>query len=900
MSVDGEDGRDRTGRGVVDVSSGDERVREEVSHHLAELQARLEAEGMSADEARAEARRRFGDPRRVARATLAARREAAAGETGSGRSAKAGAKGWSVLFEGLRFDLVQAFRSLRRTPMFVGAVVITLSLALGASIATFGVVWDVLLRPLDLREPDSLVMLLERMPETSVEAMPTSTATFQDWRRELTTIRDLVGWQLLTRTHEDPERPEELITAQVSGDLFEVLGIRPALGRNLSRDDEVEGAPATAIMISHDLWMGRFGGDPGIIGDEIPVDGVDREIVGVTPPRLEVIGSMAQLFEPSPLIPPDPTNRGNRVVHAVGRLAPGASVPAATAEVAAVTERIAEIYPTSARGWSARAKPLAEQLLGDVRSRLNVASIAVGLLLLVAAVNVANLLLVRATDRRREMAVRVALGAGRRRLVRMTLVESLVLSLLGGAGGLALAAGLQRWIVATQGDAFPRALGSGVPPVMLAFAVGLAALVGLTIGVFPAVRGAESAVAGLGRGTAGDRGTSVAGRTRRALVVVQVGVTVVLLVGAGLLVRTVLAIGSVDIGFEPEGVVAARVALDARRYPEGDAQQVYYQELLRRARAVPGAEAAGLTSALPMDPVATNFDLPTRTDPAVGWGEAPQVDFRIVSPGYMEAIGFRLVEGRFFDERDRDGPLAAIVNRSAAEALWPGERALGKRVQNIWRQDGFNEVVGVVEDTRFYGPMEEPRTELFMPLGPVGFGFMTIALKGQGSPAELQSRLDEVFVELDPLLPAQDVFAVETLVEAAASTERFYALLLSGFALVALGLAAAGVYGVLAYAVRLRTREMGVRLALGATRTEVTGMVLRRGLAPAGVGVALGMAASIPSTRLVAGMLFGVEPVDPVTLGGVAVLIVVVAGMACLWPALRASRLDPATVLQDE
>lgn len=898
MSVDGKEGRGRRTPPEDDRPAG-RRVREEVSHHLAELQAWLEAEGMSAEEARAEARRRVGDPGRIERDTRAARRSVASDGARRGRRWPGGSvgRGW---LEGLRLDVLQAFRSLRRTPTFAVVVVLTLSLALGASIATFGVVWDVLLRPLDLRDPDSLVMLLEHMPETGVGDMPTSAGTFQDWRRELTTVRDLIGWQWDSRTWEHPERPEELLAVQVSGDLFEVLGIRPAMGRTLRRNDEVEGAPATSVMISYDLWSRRFGGDPGVVGREIPVDGVGREIVGVTPPRLDVIGSQAQIFEPSPLVPENPTNRGNRIVHAVGRLAPGASVEAASAEVAALTEQIAATHPTSARGWSAEAEPLTEHLLGAVGPRLNVASIAVGLLLLVAAVNVANLLLVRSTDRRREMAVRAALGAGRHRLVRMSLVESLLLGLLGGAGGLAVAAGLQRWLASTQGDAFPRALEAGVPPPALAFAAGLATLVGLAIGVFPAVRSAESAVAELTRGTADEPGGGVASRPRHAMVVVQVGVTVVLLVGAGLLVRTVLAIGGVDVGFDPEGVVAARVVADARRHPRGEEQQVYYEELLRQVRAIPGAEAAGLTSALPMDPIAANFDLPTRADPATEWDAARQVDFRIVGPGYMEALGFRLVEGRFFDDRDRDGPPTAIVNRSAAEALWPGQSAVGEGVQNVWRQDGFSEVVGVVEDTRFYGPMEAPRSELFMPFGQVGFDFMTVVLKARGDPATLQEQLERAFVEVDPLLPPQDLFAVETLVEAAASTERFYALLLSGFALGALGLAAAGVYGVLAYTVRLRTREMGVRLALGASRAEVTAMVVRRGLGLAAIGVVLGLAASVPSTRLVAGMLFGVEPLDPVTLGGVAMLLVTVAAGACLWPALRASRLDPARVLRDE
>jgi putative ABC transport system permease protein len=376
--------------------------------------------------------------------------------------------------------------------------------------------------------------------------------------------------------------------------------------------------------------------------------------------------------------------------------------------------------------------------------------------------------------------------------------------------------------------------------------------------------------------------------------------TTLLLIGAGLLVRTVAAIRHVDIGFRAETATAARVSVDPRRYPSGEAQRAYYDVVLERVRAIPGVEAAGLTSALPMDPVAANFDLPTRADESVQWGDAPQADFRIVSPGLMEALGFRLVEGRFFEDQDRGGALVAVVNRSLAQAFWPGESALGKRIQNVWRQDGFSEVVGVVEDTRFYGPMQPSRTELFVPIYQAGWGFMTVVASGTGDPSDVRARLERVLVEVDPLTPPQEVFPVETLVAATMATERFFSLLLSGFAVLATILAATGVYGVVAYSVRLRWREMGVRLALGASRSEVTRTVLVGGLMFALVGVGLGLAAAVPSARLVSGMLFGVEPLDPLTLGSVALLMISVATVAGLSPALRAARLDPATVLRDE
>lgn len=855
------------------------RIRDEVTHHLDELRAHLEARGWDPEEARAEALRRFGDPDRIERAT---------------RSAAAPAGG---LPAGVRGDLRQALRSLRRAPAFTGAVVVTLALALGATITVFGVVWDVLVRPLDVPSPESLVVLREVQVEQGIADQPTSAGTWQDWRRDLSSVAVVGGWEWGSRTWEDPERPEELLSVEITGSAVDLLGVRPVVGRALGSDDEVVGGPATAVMISHDLWQRRFGGDPGVVGRTMPVDGVGREVVGVLPPRLEILGADADLLVPSSLVVADPTNRGVRTVTALARLAPGATVGDVANEVARITEGIAETYPTSARGWSATAVALGEWVLGDVRARLLLALAAVSLLWVVAAVNVANLFAVRAADGRREMAVRAALGAGRRALVRLRLVESGMLTLVGGVGALGFAAAVRRWIGGLDGTVLPRSLEGGVPPATLVFAVVAVAVTVLAVGVAPAVRGADAAVGGVARGTAGG---GPALRGRHALVIVQLATTVVLLVGAGLLVRTARAVAAVDLGFEPDGLVAARISLSGQRYPDTGAETAYFDRVLERVRALPGITGAGITSALPMDPVAANFDLPTRADPATGWGAAPQADFRMVDESVMQTMGYRLVEGRLIEPTDRGGPMVAVVNSSLARLLWPDEPAVGRQVQSVWRQDAFAEVVGVVEDTRFYGPREAARPELFFPKFHVGWGLMTVVARTRGDPEALMASLEAILVETDPLLPPQGVFAVDELVADATAAERLYAILLGAFAGVALVLAAAGVYGVVAYTVRIRSREMGVRLALGATREAVMGGVLGSAAVLALTGVALGLLVAVPATGAVSELLYGVDPVDPATMAAVAATLVTVAVTACLRPALRAGRLDPVAILRDD
>ena len=647
------------------------RIHEEIEHHLEQLAARLESEGFTPQQARAEALRRFGDPVRFARRTRAA-----------------GTRPLLRASGGVGGELVQVLRGLRRTPAFTASAVLTLTLALGATVSVFGVFWNVLVRPLDFRDADELVALLERMPETGIEGSPVSEGTFHDWRRELTTVRSVVAYEWDSSTLEDPEQAEHLATVEVSGDFFEALGIQPLLGRVFNRADEPPDGPPSVVILSYDFWQRRFGGDPGVIGRRLPIDGTQREVVGVLPRRVDVVTSKwAEVYNPNPYTMMDPTNRGSRTLNVIARLAPGATVADASAEVEALASGIARTYPTSARGWSAEARSLRDHVVGGARGPIRVAMAGVILLLLIAAVNVANLLQVRSSDRSREMAVRAAVGAGRTRLVRLGLVEAGALGVAGGTGGLALAWLLTRWLVAAEPGVLPRPMGAQLPFAVVGFGVLLITALTLAVGWAAALRGADDGLAALGRGS-GIGGAPRRGRSG-ALLVAQLALTVVLLVGAGLLVRTVAALSAVDVGYDPERVIAARVSLDSRRFPARDQQRVYFEELTERVRRIPGVESAGITSSLPMDPVAANFDLPTLSDEMEGmdWSQAAQVDFRMIGPGLMEALGFTLARGRTFTDADRAGaPLVAVVNRSLAERFWPSQDPIGRRVQSVWRQ----------------------------------------------------------------------------------------------------------------------------------------------------------------------------------------------------------------------
>lgn len=869
-----------------------DRIDEELENHLELLVEHLERRGMERSEAEREAERRFGKAKRYREEC---RRIAAPGgrtRTGEGIMAQLGQ------------DLSYAVRGLFRAPAVTLIIVLTLALGIGMNTAIFSVITGVLLRPLGVSDPETLVFVRDASPALGVEPTTTSIPALLRWREETEAFSALEGFWWQSFTLEDPADPAVLTGVGVTEGYFRTVGLRPFLGRLFTDDDATPGQPYGVVAVSHRLWLDRFGGDPAAIGRTIVIDGAAREIVGVMPPRYVAPGPTADLLFPyEPAMPENP-NYGVRFVEAVGRLAPGASVARAEQETQAVYERIALQHPQMAQSWTAAVVPFRDHIVGGVRRPLVIAFGAVGVLLLVACANVANLLLARATARSGEMAVRTALGATRWRIVRQLVTESAVLGVLGGAAGVAVAYGAHRVLLGLEPGLLPRTGEIRLDLPVLLFALGLSLATGVAFGLAPAVQGSVANLASVikeGSGRGMTRGSQQA--LRKLLVTGQVGLTLLLLTGAGLLVRTFLELRSVDPGFDPEGVVAARVFLDGRRYPDQDARRAYNQQLLDRVRRLPGVTEAGLTSSLPMDPVATNYDLPYRTEDTAGQedGEIPQADLRMVSPGYFETIRARLLAGRLLDDRDHaDAPLVMMVNRTMAERAWPGGSPVGRRVETVQFGWKWYEVVGVVDDTRYYGLGSESRPEMYIVVDQVPFGSMTVVARTAGSTAPLLEALRRAVLEVDPIQPPQDVLAVAELVAADVAAERFYATLLGIFAAVALALAAAGLYGLLSYWVGLRRRELGVRIAMGATRPKILRLVLSSGMMVVALGILAGLAAAFATTRLLASMLFGVQPLDPLTFAGMAGLLALVAALACLLPAWRASRMDPVEVLKEE
>lgn len=813
----------------------------------------------------------------------------------------------SILIHHGRFDMIghdlrYALRRLLRSPGFSSVAVATLALGIGANVAIFSVVDAVVLAPLPYEEPEELVALWEWNVPRDDRQNVVNPGNFNAWREQSRSFRGMAAVFPNRLVVTGAGAPAEVDAGITTGNFFRVLGLEPALGRSYTLGDLEEGD--RPVVVSHRFWQERLGGDPAALGRTLTFNGQTGVVVGILPPVFVAPAPEADVFSPMDIssITPDQTGRSGRVV---ARLADGVGLGAARREMRALAERLQEDYPAVNSGWSVSVIPLREDTVGAFRPALTVLLGSVGLLLLVACGNVANLLLARGAGRRREMAVRTSLGAGPGRLARQLLTESGVLAFLGAAGGVALAHLGTRYGTRALGRSFPlpRITEASVDGRVLLFAVGAAVVTGLVFGLAPVfqTRGLEPGQAladGGRRGHAGGAG----GRTRGALVVAEVALSLVLLVGAGLLLRSFGELVSVDPGIEPRGVLTARVNLAGPAYGDPQARVRFHQELQRRLRALPGVRAVGMNVFLPLDGPGSATDYYPLDRPEPPPGEKPVALIRMVQGDYFRAMGISLLQGRALRGADRaEDRKVAVVNRSLAREAWPDENPVGKRLAYNWGAWEEVEVVGVVEDVRARGLQGPGGPGVYVPYAQNAvFRFAGLAVRTSGDPGSLARGLEEAVAELDPGVPVTEVRSMDQVVSASVARPRLTAVLMGTFAALAVVLAGVGLYGVLSYTVSRRVGEVGIRMALGARARDVLGLVVRQGMTLALAGAVLGLAGAWAAARLVESLLFQVAPTDPATFAGVTGFVLLVAVAACAIPAWRAARVDPAEALRSE
>ncbi|MFY9608133.1 MAG: ABC transporter permease [Blastocatellia bacterium] len=798
-------------------------------------------------------------------------------------------------------DLRYALRMLLKKPSFTAIVVLALAIGIGANTAIFSVVNAIVLRPLPYKHFQRISMIWMNNPKLGVAQDWHSYPNYMDYKEQNQVFEDMAAFNDRSFNLTGAGDPVRAVGVWTTASMFSVLGVEPALGRAFTEDEEEPGKDQV-VVLSNRLWQRSFGGDPGIIGQPISLNGVNRTVVGVMPASFAFPEKRTELWIPVALTPQRKQARNSISFKAVGRLKPGVTMEQASADMGAIAKRLDDQYFQSDYGINLVL--LHDQETGKVRPALLILLGAVAFVLLIACANVANLLLARAAMREKEVAIRLALGAGRSRIVRQLLTESALLAVAGGGVGLLLAVGGLNALVALGPADIPRLDQTGIDLRVLGFTLAVSLLTGLIFGLVPALQASKpdlnDSLKEGGRGSAGGiRGM----RVRNLLVVSEIALSLVLLVGAGLLIRSFMRLQQFDLGFNPDNLTTMRIQLPGSKYRDGKQVATFYQQLLQRLEAVPGVQSAGAISSvfLTDTPNSTNFTIEGRPVPT--GAEAIEVPLDSVSPSYFRVMGIPLLAGREFDDRDvQDSTPVVIINQTFANRFFSGEDPIGKRFvyggpgpDNPWIT-----IVGIVGDMRRTGFDRPVRPETFLPEAQNPSGTLTIVARTTAGQASLANGLRNEVWAIDKDQSVYDIKSMHETLSEMMSQRRFNMLLLGIFAAVALILAAVGIYGVISYSVTQRTHEIGIRIALGAAKSNVLSLIVGQAMSLAGIGIVLGMGASLLLTRLMASLLYGVSATDPATFLAIALLLAGVALLACYVPARRAAKVDPMIALRYE
>lgn len=807
-------------------------------------------------------------------------------------------------------DLRYGLRVLRKNPGFAIVAVLVLALGIGANTAIFSVVNAVLLRPLPFADPDRLVHVWHVPPQKSfpgITRFSVSTANFIDWQQQNSVFEKMAIFTGGRMNLTGGDKPEFLGAASVSTDFFDTLGVKPVLGRTFVAGEDQLGRDHEVIL-TNDFWQSHFGGDRSVVGRMITLNNEPYTVVGVMGPKMSYPDWNQKIWMPLAWTAKERANRGEHHSIVIARLKPGVELKQAQAEMTAISQRLAQQYPADDKDWGADVASMREDLVGDVRPALLVLLGAVVCVLLIACANVANLLLARALAREREIAIRTALGASRTRLIEQLLFETMVIALAGGAAGLGIAKLGIMLVVKVLGQQLPHSTDISLNAEVLGFTLGLSILTGLMAGLMPAWKLSKSNVNETLKqgGRSGDTGGN---RTRSVLVVCEVALSLVLLAGAGLMIRSLWNLRGASPGFDSSNLLTMAVPMAENRYKTPAENINFWNQTLERVRALPGVESAGMADDLPLQG-GSHQPIAIEGRPVLPMSEQPEVDVRMISSGYLKAMRMAVLKGRDFNETDTAGRQDFIlISEAMAKQFWPGENPIGKRLTLTFSPGRVREIAGVVNNVKLDGldqaapnaTIYTPMTQLLPPTPEEWRSFGgNLVVRTSSRLENTASAVAHVIHEIDPQQSVTDVMSMETLMSESIAPQRLNMLLLATFAGLALVLAAIGIYSVLAYVVRRRVREIGIRIALGAQIRDVLRMIVLEGMKPVALGLAIGVGGALLLGRVMAKLVFGVKTTDPATFAAVSGLLVFVALLAVTVPAYRATQVDPMRTLRDE